>query len=66
MMNVTFRAPTPELDDAFLKEAAEAGMEQMKGHRVTGGMRASIYNAFPAHGCQALADLMRDFERRKG
>ena len=66
LMNVTFRAPTPQLDDEFLKEASARGMEQMKGHRVTGGMRASIYNAFPEQGCRALADLMRDFERRKG
>jgi phosphoserine aminotransferase len=66
LMNITFRAPTEELDNAFLAEAQKAGMDQLKGHRSTGGMRASTYNAFPAAGCKALADLMRDFERRNG
>ena len=65
-MNITFRTPTEELDNKFLAEAGKAGMDQLKGHRSTGGVRASTYNAFPEAGCKAIADLMRDFERRNG
>lgn len=65
-MNVTFRLPTEELEALFIKHAAEAGMKQLKGHRSVGGIRASIYNAFPAAGTQALADFMREFEKRNG
>lgn len=66
LMNLTFRCPTPELDDTFCKEAAAAGLDGMKGHRSTGGMRASMYNAMPEAGCKALADFMRDFAKKKG
>ncbi len=66
LMNVTFRCPTTELDETFCKEAAAAGLDGLKGHRATGGMRASMYNAMPEAGCKALADFMRDFARRHG
>lgn len=74
LMNLTFRcAPAgkdakacEELDNKFLKEAQAAGMDQMKGHRSTGGIRASAYNAFPKEGCKALADFMREFEKKNG
>jgi phosphoserine aminotransferase len=63
-MNVTFILNKPELDAAFLAEAAEAGLHGLKGHRVVGGMRASIYNAMPLAGVEALIAFMREFERR--
>ncbi len=66
LMNVTFRLPNEALEEAFVKEAKQAGLVGVKGHRSVGGMRASIYNAMPAEGCQALAELMRDFARRNG
>jgi phosphoserine aminotransferase len=66
LMNVTFRAPSKELDAKFVKEAEAAGFSGLKGHRSVGGMRASIYNAFPQAGCEALADFMRDFAKRNG
>jgi phosphoserine aminotransferase len=65
-MNVPFRLGDEELDESFLKGAAERGMIQLKGHRAVGGMRASIYNAMPVAGVQALVDYMREFERRHG
>jgi len=65
-MNVTFRLPTEELETLFIKQASDAGMKQLKGHRSVGGIRASIYNAFPVEGVQALAAFMRDFEARNG
>jgi len=65
-MNVPFRLHDESLDEAFLKGAKERGMVQLKGHRSVGGMRASIYNAMPIEGVQALADYMREFERRHG
>lgn len=65
-MNILFRTPAPELDDKFIAEALKAGMDQLKGHRSTGGIRASTYNAMPREGCKALADFMREFERRNG
>jgi phosphoserine aminotransferase len=65
-MNITFRTPSEQLDDLFVKEALKHGMDQLKGHRSTGGMRASVYNAFPVAGCKALADFMREFERTHG
>jgi len=61
-MNVTFRTESEELDDKFIKEAKNAGFENLKGHRAVGGMRASIYNAMPVEGVQSLAAFMRDFE----
>lgn len=63
-MNVTFHLTRTELDAAFLEEAAAAGLHNLKGHRVLGGMRASLYNAMPQAGVEALIDFMRDFERR--
>ena len=65
-MNVPFKLRDASLDEAFLKGAKEHGMVQLKGHRSVGGMRASIYNAMPIEGVQALVDYMREFERRHG
>ncbi len=65
-MNVPFTLADPELDAVFLKEAAAAGMVQLKGHRSVGGMRASIYNAMPEAGVDALIAFMQEFERRRG
>jgi phosphoserine aminotransferase len=65
-MNVPFKLRDESLDAAFLKGAEERGMLQLKGHRSVGGMRASIYNAMPVEGVQALVDYMKDFERRHG
>ncbi len=61
-MNVTFTTPNAELDAAFVKEAAAAGMVNLKGHRLVGGIRASIYNAMPVEGVKALAEFMKKFE----
>jgi phosphoserine aminotransferase len=71
LMNITFRVnPTIKnaeaLDEQFVKEALKAGMDQLKGHRATGGVRASTYNAMPRDGCVALAQFMRDFEKKHG
>ncbi len=63
-MNVTFTLDRPELDAAFLQEADAAGLRGLKGHRVLGGMRASIYNAVPLAGVEALTAFMREFEHR--
>jgi len=63
-MNVTFMLRDPALDAAFLAEAAAAGLQGLKGHRLVGGMRASIYNAMPIEGVEKLCTFMRDFERR--
>jgi phosphoserine aminotransferase len=65
-MNVTFRLPSEELTEAFLKEASGKGLVALKGYRTVGGIRASIYNAMPVEGCKVLADTMRDFARAKG
>ena len=65
-MNVTFRLPTEELETLFIKQASESGMKQLKGHRSVGGIRASIYNAFPVAGVEALVAFMKDFEKRNG
>ena len=62
IMNVPFVAPTAELNDKFVKEAAQAGLVTLKGHRLVGGMRASIYNAMPVEGVIALIDFMKKFE----
>lgn len=66
LMTITFRLPTPELEDRFVREAEAAGLDGLKGHRSVGGIRVSIYNAFPLRGCEALAQFMREFERRHG
>jgi phosphoserine aminotransferase len=65
-MNITFRLPTEELEKAFAKEATAAGLDGLKGHRSVGGIRASIYNAFPEEGVDALIAFMREFESRNG
>lgn len=66
LMNITFRCPTEQLDEAFIKEAGKNRMDQLKGHRSTGGMRASTYNAMPIEGCRALASFMREFAKKNG
>ena len=64
LMNVPFVTGDKELDAKFIAEADAAGLKNIKGHRTVGGMRASIYNAMPIEGVQALVDFMRDFEAR--
>jgi phosphoserine aminotransferase len=66
LMNVTFTLPSEELTDEFIKQADSRGLDGLKGHRSVGGCRASIYNAFPHEGCEALAGLMREFAGQKG
>ena len=66
LMNVTFRLATEELEKMFVKESTTAGLDGLKGHRSVGGIRASIYNAFPEEGVDALVDFMREFERARG
>ena len=65
-MNVTFRLPTEDLEARFCAEASKAGLKGLKGHRSVGGIRASIYNAFPVEGVAALVSFMRDFEKQCG
>ncbi|MGM3174163.1 3-phosphoserine/phosphohydroxythreonine transaminase [Dickeya lacustris] len=65
-MNVPFQLADASLDPVFLREAQDAGLHALKGHRVVGGMRASIYNAMPLEGVKALTEFMADFERRHG
>ncbi len=64
LMNVPFVTGNEELDAKFVKEAKEAGLENLKGHRTVGGMRASIYNAMPLEGVEKLVEFMREFEKR--
>jgi phosphoserine aminotransferase len=66
LMNVTFRLPSEELEKQFVKESTAAGLDGLKGHRSVGGMRASIYNAFPEEGIETLVQFMREFERKNG
>jgi len=66
LMNITFRLPDEQLEKTFEKEATAAGLDGLKGHRAVGGMRASIYNAFPEEGIDALVAFMREFERKHG
>jgi phosphoserine aminotransferase len=66
LMNITFRLATEELEKQFIKESTAAGLDGLKGHRAVGGMRASIYNAFPQEGVEALVSFMREFERTHG
>ncbi|MGH8639278.1 MAG: 3-phosphoserine/phosphohydroxythreonine transaminase, partial [Burkholderiales bacterium] len=65
-MNVTFRLPSEELEKKFVKESTAAGLDGLKGHRSVGGLRASIYNAFPEAGVDALVQFMQEFERKQG
>jgi len=66
MMNVTFRLPSEDLEKAFVKDSTAAGLDGLKGHRSVGGMRASIYNAFPEEGVDALVSFMQAFEKKHG
>lgn len=66
IMNVTFRLPSEELEKKFTAEATARGLDGLKGHRSVGGIRASIYNAFPEEGVDALVEFMREFERANG
>jgi len=61
---VCFKTPKAELDAKFVAEAEKHGLFGLLGHREAGGMRASIYNAFPVKGCELLADFMADFAKR--
>jgi len=65
-MNVTFRLPSEDLENKFVKESTAAGLDGLKGHRSVGGMRASIYNAFPEEGIDALVSFMQEFEKKNG
>jgi phosphoserine aminotransferase len=65
-MNVTFRLPSEDLEQRFVKESTAAGLDGLKGHRSVGGLRASIYNAFPEAGVDALVQFMQEFERKNG
>ena len=66
LMNVTFRAPSADLEAAFVAEAAKQGLSGLKGHRSVGGMRASLYNALPPVACEALVQFMKDFAAKNG
>jgi phosphoserine aminotransferase len=66
MMNITFRLPSEELEAKFAKEATAQGLNGLKGHRSVGGLRASIYNAFPENGIDALVSFMKEFEKKNG
>jgi len=65
-MNITFRLPSEELENKFVKDSTAAGLDGLKGHRSVGGMRASIYNAFPEEGVDALVQFMQEFEKKNG
>jgi len=66
IMNVTYRLPSEELEKKFTSEATAQGLDGLKGHRSVGGIRASIYNAFPLEGVTALVSFMKEFERKNG
>ena len=66
LMNVTFRLPSEDLEKLFVKEAEKAELDGLKGHRDVGGLRASIYNAFPAEGVDALVSFMKEFQKQHG
>jgi phosphoserine aminotransferase len=63
-MNVTFRLPSEDLEKQFVSEATKAGLDGLKGHRSVGGIRASLYNAFPPKGVEALVSFMKEFARK--
>ena len=65
-MNVTFRLPSEELEKRFVSESTAARLDGLKGHRSVGGIRASIYNAFPKAGVEALVSFMKEFQRVNG
>lgn len=66
LMNVTFRLPNEDLERQFVSEATRAELDGLKGHRSVGGIRASLYNAFPREGVEALVSFMKEFERTHG
>jgi phosphoserine aminotransferase len=66
IMNVTYRLPSEELEKKFTTEATAQGMDGLKGHRSVGGIRASIYNAFPLEGVETLVSFMKEFEKKNG
>src|SRR5258708_37876777 len=66
LMNITFRLSTEELEKQFVKESTAAGLDGLKGHRSAGGIRASVYNAFPVDGAKALVEFMQEFVRKNG
>lgn len=66
LMNVTFRLPSEDLEKAFITQAKALGLDGLKGHRSVGGIRASIYNAFPSQGVEALVNFMKDFQSKNG
>ena len=66
LMNVTFRLPSEDLEKKFIKEATATGLDGLKGHRSVGGLRASIYNAFPKAGVEKLVEFMADFQKNNG
>jgi phosphoserine aminotransferase len=65
-MNITFRLPSEELEEKFVKEASGRKLKGLKGHRSVGGIRASVYNAFPEAGVDALVAFMKEFEGKNG
>ena len=65
-MNITFRLPSEQLEETFIKEASAAKLKGLKGHRSVGGIRASIYNAFPSEGIDTLVAFMKEFEKKNG
>ncbi|MBX7218499.1 MAG: 3-phosphoserine/phosphohydroxythreonine transaminase [Blastocatellia bacterium] len=66
LMNICFRLPNEDLEKQLIKEATAAGFDGLKGHRSVGGLRASVYNAFPKEGVVALVEFMKEFERKNG
>lgn len=66
LMNITFNLATPEMEKKLIDEATEAGFNGLKGHRSVGGLRASIYNAFPTKGVEDLVSFMKDFQKKNG
>lgn len=66
MMNISFRSPNAELDEIFVREAENQQMIGLRGHRETGGLRASVFNAFPIEGCEKLAHFIREFAQKMG
>jgi phosphoserine aminotransferase len=65
-MNVVWRLSSEQLEEQFISQAKKAGMVGLKGHRSVGGIRASIYNAIPLASVEALAEFMKDFEKKNG
>ena len=66
LMNITYNLPSEDLNKAFVSEAKKAGLIGLGGHRLVGGIRASVYNAMPVEGCTTLAEFMKDFQKRNG